>query len=988
MPASDVAPSTSAPAPHSSPDDSTRTLFQSPAPAPEQDARDTDPPESNDPAAQHERMDKSAKRANQRAAKHRRDSESHPDYAVLVALPLDELEHRYQQAKAQKAACMEDLRHLTDTLGARLAGVLTQQEAHAVMHNHSEVLPHTLTHAEQQCTWIVVLQQPCLPLANPFHWQLQISYLLLDASVQALNGLYADGMSSLQTMIKVWKLARVYDADLCSLKSISDICVHVIGDAVKALQLPGCMNPMVRVDALKQFLAAANKAIDSDVPFQQTERNAGWYAVPLKAVAALLNSMNHRNQDVADSENNVVVLALATDKAPVHHNGRALVMGHLEDLTCMVKGRQASAVPNFKDPTKAVLIAAFESKDESNETLRSNYSPYIEVMAQHEEGLHRREAELMPLQEKLRSAAMHRNDMVPESISAYDHAKSDVDTWYAAAAAQGHVVHLRERGYFFVEWHVITDMACLRSAVGVEGQGSKNQPCSLCTKLWAQFELLGPNAQMRDTSSTAVFPLPQHRYHACAMHCKHRITERFLYNLMNWLSNAIASAPDVGLKRQLEHRRNVLVMLLNSTTSVLLRVCWQNEEVVDVSHAAAHDDDLDSDSMHTDNVEPELSADAEDDGGLLAGVTLEELQQRLHAAANPVAQDNAEPDRFFTLRGMHMNGGRCNFSYDAYGKLVMLGMNGDDVHRYLQQGKVLFEYVMGDIMPNVSAKWGTAVESWRKQLSYMADNDMTAEVQQEAIAHAKQFVKEYRDAAGPRSITYYLHWLHDHPEWFYCLDVSNRFVVSVAWFTAQAMEAAHRIRKQVLRNHTMHGMSILRWKPAEDADAVEQQELVTCAPQIYELFRWQWRMLLYRRLEQEEALACSLVTYTCAFLNKLAGFRRGEDYVWAEDEVVQALGHLPGTALRVIGPGNVLSKLLVHCSFSTHFADQAFSVNGGGLFARFSTWKGRLPKLMQPEEVQQAVIDSRHTDLLAKREHAIMQTGHPTMDDLFVSAMK
>jgi hypothetical protein len=289
----------------------------------------------------------------------------------------------------------------------------------------------------------------------------------------------------------------------------------------------------------------------------------------------------------------------------------------------------------------------------------------------------------------------------------------------------------------------------------------------------------------------------------------------------------------------------------------------------------------------------------------------------------------------------------------------------------------VFEYVMGDIAEVACSKWRTAVDSWSQQLAYMNDRQQTEERQAAAIVHARQFVKQYHAAAGPASITYYLHGLHDHPEWFYCYTADAKFQSAVSWWSAQAMEASHRIRKRVLRSHTRHGKEILRW--VVDSEGVAVQKVTRHATNIYELFRWQYRMLIYKRLQLDEDAARAVKVVTCAQLNCLSQQGKGDDYQWSEAEVLAVYHCKAPTKLRVVGPGKITSKLFVSASEGTYFAVDAFEFPHRGKLS-VGRKSGRKPQ-SQMDEREKGVIAQRHLSRKQAQEcRAILQAGYPDAD--------
>lgn len=108
---------------------------------------------------------------------------------------------------------------------------------------------------------------------------------------------------------------------------------------------------------------------------------------------------------------------------------------------------------------------------------------------------------------------------------------------------QGWVVKGRGgRGFFWVEWHTMCDLAALKTAMGVEGEGSKKYPCILCKGTYEEMQNLehAPFDERVLHEKDRVFPIPAWRMHACSMHCHHRITERILQKFMEVLFYALS----------------------------------------------------------------------------------------------------------------------------------------------------------------------------------------------------------------------------------------------------------------------------------------------------------------------------------------------------------------------------------------------------------------------------------------------------------------
>lgn len=591
---------------------------------------------------------------------------------------------------------------------------------------------------------------------------------------------------------------------------------------------------------------------------------------------------------------------------------------------------------NVKSAKDSMVVACFECQDESHAFMKKNYKPYADKMFLHEQGLAARpqlnalRANLKSAQEKLSAPGL--------GAAQVEHLQRQVDTltgkivdFMKDAADKGWMEHVEGRGYFFVEWHAIMDMACMREERGVTGAGSKSMPCGLCKKLWTNFEHLhlGPG-ELRQHAN-AVFPLPVSRIHACAMHCKHRVTERFLWRMMLWLDEQAALHKDnPRWQNELQLRRDNLMQVLNTKPGE--KVC----------------------------------------------VT----------ASSP--RPGVDRKKVYVFKGIDLNGGKCRWQYDQSSKMLcMISMNGDEAQRFIDQMQLLFEYVYSDISSLNYGLWTVAVEGWVKLLEEMSkfnsDPDASVDGRLSAMELAPQFVKDFRAAAGPKSVTYYLHMLHDHPGWFFCVGADNKFS-TVAWWSAQCVEAGHKLRKKVLRSHTRHGMAIKRFKVDPWTGEVVE-EIVTLAPAMYELFRWQFRMLGYKKIAARADADAELVRVNLTQLNSLGLHRLGAQHEWTEQEILASF-RLPGAAkIRIIGYGKLtVQGLKVKVSQCTYAAESKFADLGGCITDTDKNYhKGRQPWALLPEEAKEAKHSRDSRRKAGFRAHALAQTGFSSYDDLFLS---
>jgi hypothetical protein len=123
-------------------------------------------------------------------------------------------------------------------------------------------------------------------------------------------------------------------------------------------------------------------------------------------------------------------------------------------------------------------------------------------------------------------------------------------------------------GYFFVDFHVISDYKGHRAFTGTETKSS--YPCSHCnlkvpvrgdTGVTVDFERDWPERIIKP-----VFDISLRKYHACGMHCHHRITERLLYEVMLtvWrdpVTNASVTEKRINSEVRNEYQKRLLEIL-------------------------------------------------------------------------------------------------------------------------------------------------------------------------------------------------------------------------------------------------------------------------------------------------------------------------------------------------------------------------------------------------------------------------------------------
>lgn len=220
---------------------------------------------------------------------------------------------------------------------------------------------------------------------------------------------------AIQDAIKIWRLARVYDATVCSQEVIHRMHREVMAQAAKDCGLPHQCVPAASSEQLKAFLSRVNKLTDLEVPLRESpDGKAGWYCDPRYLVRAVWARHGGNNQDpVAGVGNDVVVVAFGTDKAPFYHNGRSLIIAQLEDMTMLRMlgtnpgfAEALRKLPEFKARGGAIMASCFESGDEGYDTLKSAYRPFSEQMKLHQEGFEKHKTQLQPLQARYREAKL------------------------------------------------------------------------------------------------------------------------------------------------------------------------------------------------------------------------------------------------------------------------------------------------------------------------------------------------------------------------------------------------------------------------------------------------------------------------------------------------------------------------------------------------------------------------------------------------------
>jgi hypothetical protein len=188
----------------------------------------------------------------------------------------------------------------------------------------------------------------------------------------------------------------------------------------------------------------------------------------------------------------------------------------------------------------------------------------------------------------------------------------------------------------------------------------------------------------------------------------------------------------------------------------------------------------------------------------------------------------------------------------------------------------------------------------------------------EAMEVCKSFVKCWAERVHG-SVTQYMHLLYDHADWFFNTSAphddegDNIMHESVSWWTTQALEAAHGLRKQVFRTKTMHG------KPMTYTMANGTKVEISTAPGIYQIFLWHWRGTAYQiMVEREAAKGRGWSELDVQDLNLLEWL--GDEVLdkeFDEVELIELFDYPPGNRIKLHGRGVLTIPVKVRVGQST-----------------------------------------------------------------------
>ena len=198
---------------------------------------------------------------------------------------------------------------------------------------------------------------------------------------------------------------------------------------------------------------------------------------------------------------------------------------------------------------------------------------------------------------------------------------------------------------------------------------------------------------------------------------------------------------------------------------------------------------------------PTTPANTIQESELLAAEVRKGLLEVLNARTNQYITLTRNGEPFRSVQGMNVNGGHCKFYYE-YDRLKRVPMNGDEVTRFLANAGVLAEYVYaGHSERELQARqdFGLCLATWKHVVTLLQKRVYRDGDKHEAQTKCAEFVEAWKTYMGPTTVTHYMHILGAHADWFFGTvdDPNNEDAVS--WWTAQAHERAHGLRKRVFR---------------------------------------------------------------------------------------------------------------------------------------------------------------------------------------------
>lgn len=444
----------------------------------------------------------------------------------------------------------------------------------------------------------------------------------------------------------------------------------------------------------------------------------------------------------------------------------------------------------------------------------------------------------------------------------------NLHAWLQDAEQRGWV-HKGNGQYFFIEWHLVPDLACLKATLDIDsGDGSFSYPCPICM---CPHDQLGSEDEFddRDLSKGIFGFLPKHRIHACAMHCHHRICERLLLAILLHVDGKMPKDPSTRLPKASGKQYAAALELRNNVLSVL------NGK---------------------------------------GAITL--------------TRGNAS----FECQGMSINGGYCRFDYDSRTqRLKIIPMNGAECDRFLEHAEGLIKYVFWQSGDQVHrAKLIACINKWKEASSYLKKPILTTSERADAKAACVTFVRLWRDRGG--SVTHYMHILLKHTDWFFSDDPDGEDTGSCpCWWTTQGHEAKHGLCKWVFRHKTSHNKAIYVAYCTVEGELQSKLLLSSMAPGLYQLMRWQWLQLHVRLRDVKVMVQDGCVQLNVSDLANLhlIDDRFDDDHVWSEKEILQTLGMPDYLRIHLTGHGQVEHAVRVSVYKLAYIAAYKFAAAGG-----------------------------------------------------------
>jgi hypothetical protein len=168
-----------------------------------------------------------------------------------------------------------------------------------------------------------------------------------------------------QGLISYDQYQRVFDL-------LSD-AVNKLGHPVRGRQasvpLPSIANVTAAINALNEYLN--HFEIHPLRDDSQPDHVQGYHTNITKTIKFLAQTMGYTPSMYTSNDGDTIVLAFAYDKCPFLHNGRGLMLGHLEDLTMLSNWETDKIIPvAFKSNNNNMMLCGFEMKKETHEAYK------------------------------------------------------------------------------------------------------------------------------------------------------------------------------------------------------------------------------------------------------------------------------------------------------------------------------------------------------------------------------------------------------------------------------------------------------------------------------------------------------------------------------------------------------------------------------------------------------------------------------------------